>query len=238
MRESGRFLTWRLPVALALAGAVLSSLWLLVSTAPAATPSSVSGQARIIDGDTIDIGAIRVRLEGIDAPESAQTCQRATGETWRCGRAAVRQLNRLVAGRRVACERAGQDKYGRMLGTCWVDGRDINSQMVSAGYAWAFVKYSRSYVAQEADARAAKVGIWEGPAEPAWIYREKRWAGTETSAPSGCAIKGNIARGQRIYHMPWSTWYRKVKIDTAKGERWFCSEGEALKAGWRPVISR
>ena len=238
MRESEQFSIWRLPVALALAGAVFPILLLLISSAPAATPPAVSGPARVIDGDTIDIGAIRVRLEGIDAPESAQTCQRATGETWHCGTAAVRALSGLVAGRHVDCQRAGQDTYGRMLGTCWVGGRDINAEMVSAGYAWAFIKYSRSYVAQEAAARSAKTGIWQGPAEPAWTYREKRWASTETSAPGGCAIKGNIARGQRIYHMPWNTWYRKVKIDASKGERWFCSEGEALKAGWRPVISR
>jgi hypothetical protein len=48
-------------------------------------------------------------------------------------------------------------------------------------------------------------------------------------------IKGNITNGGRIYHMPWSPWYEKVRIETTKGERWFCNENEAVAAGWRPV---
>jgi hypothetical protein len=58
----------------------------------------------------------------------------------------------------------------------------------------------------------------------------------DQAAVSGdCPIKGNITSSGHIYHMPWSPWYEKVRIDTAKGERWFCSEREALAAGWRPV---
>ena len=53
------------------------------------------------------------------------------------------------------------------------------------------------------------------------------------SAPGGCAIKGNISGNGRIYHLPGSRSYEKTRIDTAKGERWFCSEGEARAAGWR-----
>ena len=48
-------------------------------------------------------------------------------------------------------------------------------------------------------------------------------------------IKGNITDNGRIYHMPWSPWYGKVRIDPARGERWFCNENEAMAAGWRPV---
>ncbi len=107
--------------------------------------------------------------------------------------------------------------------------------MVREGLAWAFVKYSQSYVQQEAEARLARVGIWQGDAEPAWVYREKRWAGAEQEAPKGCAIKGNVTEHGHIYHMPWSPWYGKVKIEETKGERWFCSESEAIAAGWRPA---
>jgi hypothetical protein len=135
----------------------------------------------------------------------------------------------------VNCERHGLDKYGRLLGTCFVDGREINATMVRQGHAWAFVKYSATYVKEEAQARAEGIGIWQGEATPPWEYREQRWTTAETKAPNGCAIKGNVSKHGKIYHMPWSPWYAQVKVDAAKGARWFCTEAEAMAAGWRPV---
>lgn len=56
----------------------------------------------------------------------------------------------------------------------------------------------------------------------------------DDKSPGGCLIKGNInSRGERIYHVPGSPNYDSTRIDTAKGERWFCSEAEAKAAGWR-----
>ncbi len=195
----------------------------------------VSGPARIVDGDTIEVAGERIRLEGIDTPEPGQTCPRKWVGTWKCGRAATRALNKLIAGRTVRCESTGRGERDRLIGKCFVNGQDINAHMVSNGYAWAFVKYSTSYVAEENTARAAKLGIWSGPkAQPAWEYRRRHWARAEQVAPEGCAIKGNIsASGKHIYHPPWSPWYHKVIIDASKGERWFCSESDAKSAGWR-----
>ena len=198
----------------------------------------MSGTATVIDGDTLDISGQKIRLEGIDAPESAQTCGRAKGGTWACGRAAGEALAKLVERRRVTCRSEGVDRYDRMLGVCSVDGVEINAEMVRRGFAWAFVKYSTSYVAEEADARAAAVGIWQGEAEAPWIFRENRWKVAEQRAPDECAIKGNITENGHIYHMPWSPWYGRVKVDPAQGERWFCSETEAQSAGWRSVVLR
>jgi len=146
-------------------------------------------------------------------------------------------LASLVAKRAVSCESRGNDKYGRMLGICFVDGRDINAEMVRSGHAWAFVKYSTRYQAIEAEARKAKAGIWKGEAEPPWLFRERRWAAAETEAPKGCAIKGNVTSNGHIYHTPWSPWYAKVRVEPSKGERWFCSEAEAAKAGFRPAMN-
>ena len=229
---------YRRPVASALVGvAALGALSLMPARESAARAPDAGGElaglARVIDGDTLEIAGRHVRLEGIDAPEAGQSCARRLFGSWRCGTAAADALTKLVAKRRVNCESRGTDKYDRMLGICFVDGRDINAEMVREGFAWAFVKYSQSYVKQEAEARVARAGIWQGDAEPAWIYREKRWAGAEQAAPKGCAIKGNVTEHGRIYHMPWSPWYGKVKIEETNGEHWFCSEAEAISAGWR-----
>ena len=196
---------------------------------------ALTGFARVIDGDTIAIEGTRIRLEGIDAPETGQTCKRKWLGSWPCGAGATDALQRLLQGRTVSCDPRGLDKYGRTLATCFVDGHDINAGMVREGLAWAFVRYSTSYVKEEAEARARGVGIWQGAATPAWEYRAHRWTSAEPQAPQGCAIKGNVTRNGRIYHMPWSPWYGRIRMDPSKGKRWFCTEAEALAAGWRPV---
>jgi endonuclease YncB( thermonuclease family) len=225
----------RWSVASALAGGLALGVLMLIPPGDTAAREALSGPARVIDGDTIDIAGERVRLEGIDAPETAQTCPGGDAGTWACGKGAAKALRKLVAGQEVGCRRRGTDKYGRVLAVCFVAGRDINAQMVRDGYAWAFVRYSRSYVPEEAEARAVRAGVWQGEAEPAWIFRARRWAGAEEEAPRGCAIKGNVSANGHIYHMPWSPWYGRVRVDERRGERWFCSESEALAAGWRPA---
>lgn len=205
----------------------------------------IAGPARVVDGDTLDVGGTRLRLEGIDAPEAGQTCPaRYAGGLlgpWLCGRAASRVLERLVGRQHVSCQSQEADKYGRLIATCFVGGRDINAEMVRRGFAWAFVKYSRTYVRHQAEAKARRIGLWASrtPPQPAWDYRARRWANAQTDAPEGCAIKGNISRdGKRIYHTPWSPWYKKVRVSLDKGESWFCDEAEAQAAGFRAAGSR
>jgi len=196
----------------------------------------LTGSPRIIDGDTIAIGKTRIRLEAIDAPEAAQTCGRKGGGTWACGAAATRALSDRIGGKVVNCASRGCDRYGRTLARCFLDGGDINAWMVRQGHAWAFVRYSASYIAQEAAAKAEGLGIWQGEAMPAWEFRAKRWAMAVPEA-SGCAIKGNVTGNGRIYHMPWSPWYAQIRMTGDKGKRWFCTEAEAIAAGWRPVAA-
>lgn len=222
-------------VALALAGS-----WIAGSVSARGLPGQfrplVVGQARVVDGDTLQVADTRIRLEGIDAPEAAQTCMRADGGEWPCGSIASAELERLVRGRTVSCDATGLDKYGRTLAVCRVDGTDINADMVRRGLAWAFVRYSPRYVGEEALARQAHAGIWQGPATPAWEYREQQWMAAAAAAPRDCAIKGNVGRNGAIYHMPWSPWYTKVRMDAGHGKRWFCSEADALAAGFRPAL--
>ena len=80
-----------------------------------------------------------------------------------------------------------------------------------------------------------------GQVSPAVLSAERpvlRVADQSPPPPRGspdrdCRIKGNISKHGRIYHVPGSRWYDETKIDTSKGERWFCSEQEAIDAGWR-----
>lgn len=210
------------------------------TSTPRAMPI-VSGQARVIDGDTIDIAGERIRLDGIDAPEHGQRCPSKSGGTWRCGRSAMRHLKQLVGTEQASCRGLERGRYGRLIAQCSAGGVNLNDAMVRAGLAWAFIKYSGTYRGAERAAKAARSGIWaaEAIAQPAWEYRRSRWAYAQTNAPEGCPIKGNVSRsGQRIYHTPWSPWYTRVRINPKTGERWFCSEREAKEAGWRHAASR
>lgn len=198
-------------------------------------PAVIVGLGRVVDGDTLDVGSTRVRLEGIDAPEMAQTCQTATGESWDCGKKATAYLRSLAEQRNLACDRTGTDKYRRTLAVCYEDGINVNEAMVRAGLAWAFVRYSTQFVDVEAEARAQKIGVWQGPAEAPWDFRHSGLQVAAMAMPKSCSIKGNISSHGHIYHLPDSPWYGSVKIDESRGERWFCSEDEARAAGWRPA---
>jgi len=206
----------------------------LVCLAMAILSPAHAAPAHVVDGDTLRIGEATYRLHGIDAPEAGQKCEKAGGGTWPCGKRATETMVDLVAGKDVACDDRGSDDYGRTLSVCGVAGRDINAAMVEAGMAWAYIRFSNDYAATEDRAHAAGIGIWQAPTETAWDYRANRWAVAKQEAPDGCPIKGNIAKdGERIYHAPWSPWYSRTKLSPEKGERRFCTEGEALSAGWR-----
>ena len=224
---------------LALAGFVLlGSMSTLEAneTALAKTAGDIafSGPARVVDGDTLIIGSQSVRIEGIDAPEDGQNCSRANGRQWACGAQATWRLRQLSA-RGVSCVGSEFDAYDRLIASCMADNADIGQTMVLNGMALAYRRFSKRYVADEAIARNARRGVWEGPFVEPWQWRKEKWqeAGTTASSP-GCPIKGNISsNGDRIYHAPWSRSYNKTRINEAKGERWFCDEAEAIAAGWR-----
>jgi len=215
----------------------------LLFTLPAVAGETITGTASVVDGDTLDIQGRRVRLHGIDAPESAQLCQDGAGKDWRCGQQAALALSDRIARRPVTCEAKDQDRYGRIVGACQVAGENLNAWMVSQGWAMAYRQYSSDYVSAEATAKAASAGIWRGTFQPPWDWRkEARNGGKQRTAnqnapaamPTGCQIKGNMsAEGERIYHVPGGRFYDRTQINAGRGERWFCSETEAEAAGWR-----
>ena len=193
----------------------------------------VSGPVRPKDADTLVIGDQDIRLAGIDAFENGQSCERE-GRTYDCGGAAEDALQALTR-KGATCTGSTFDDYERLIATCVSDGLDINRELVLRGHALAYRRYSTAYLAEEEDARTARRGVWAGSFMAPWDFRVDRWAKATRSAPGAdCPVKGNIdRRGVRIYHLPWSRFYARTTIDEARGERWFCSEIDAQRAGWR-----
>lgn len=218
------------------------SLQNIIKPRPAAT---IAGVASVIDGDTIEIHGQRVRFNGIDAPESRQYCDDAKGFEYPCGRRSAEALDKfLAASRPVHCAFVAWDRYGRFVGNCTrADGADVAAWMVGQGQALDWPKYSNgAYAAPQARALAAKLGLWVGNFQAPWDWRAQHNHVQAPSAPTfalgsgnaGCNIKGNISvGGERIYHVPGQKYYGLTVINLAKGERWFCSEAEAVAAGWR-----
>lgn len=144
---------------------------LLVACAATAQAEQIAGQATVIDADTIEIHGERIRLNGIDAPESRQDCERADGTSYRCGKDAAFSLAEFIARGTVFCERRGVDRYKRTIAICQVRGDDIGAWLVRTGHALAFRRYSTDYVPEEAAAQEAKSGMWQGRFVPPWDWR-------------------------------------------------------------------
>lgn len=156
--------------ALAAAGFVLPDLRLNIVAAFGGFGDEIVGRASVIDGDTLDINGTRIRLHGMDAPESRQSCK-VLGRWSRCGQRASGALARKIGGRPVACEPRDRDRYNRIVAVCRVDGEDLNAWMVAQGWALAYRRYSLAYVQEEGAASASGRGIWQGDFVAPWDWR-------------------------------------------------------------------
>lgn len=119
----------------------------------------ISGPGRTVDGDTLNLTGIVIRLYGIDAPERQQVCTR-DGYPWDCGRAAAEKLATFIDGKTIRCEQRDIDEYGRTVATCRVGQTDLSAAIVDAGLAVALPQFTTAYVANEARARDQRLGIW------------------------------------------------------------------------------
>jgi endonuclease YncB( thermonuclease family) len=158
--------------------AFLALLAVVVAAAPAEAkrmdPILLQGEARAIDGDTLQVGDTRLRLHGIDAPELRQTCEDNAGEAWACGRRAASELAAAVAGGKVHCISRERDRYQRLVATCWAGGQDVGQSLVAHGWAVAYRRFSVDYVSDENLARYLTQGMWAGRFEMPWEWRQAR----------------------------------------------------------------
>jgi endonuclease YncB( thermonuclease family) len=238
----------------AISAVTVASIAVIVGIGNALAAEPIAGRASVTDGDTLVIRDTKIRLYGIDAPESAQLCQTATGKEYRCGQAAALALSDRIGDATVTCEPRDMDRYGRTVAVCRKGAEDLNAWMVAQGHAIAYRRYSTDYVPAEDEAKAAKQGIWSGSFTTPDEWRKGERAmrmgfaapggpdgpipgpatRVETSPTGSCAIKGNISRsGDKVYHVPGSRDYDRTRISEKSGERMFCSEDEAKAAGWR-----
>ena len=153
---------------------ILAALLLLV---PSVAVADITGKPRVIDGDTIEIAGERIRLRGIDAPESKQNCIDGDGKEWRCGQDATFALANMIGNHWITCKGDERDRYGRLIAVCYVGPLNINEQMVTDGWALAYRKYSTDYVKVETFAKARREGIWQTEFVPPWEWRRGKHAG-------------------------------------------------------------
>jgi endonuclease YncB( thermonuclease family) len=136
---------------------------LLLAMNTAACAANLVGQASIIDGDTLEIHGTRIRLWGIDAPESSQLCRGDDSLQYCCGAKAANDLDAFIAARLVNRSPISLDRYGRTVASCSVDGVDLAQWLVSNGLALDWPQYSHRKCAEaQTQAEQAERGIWAG----------------------------------------------------------------------------
>lgn len=135
--------------------------------------TAIVGVASVIDGDTLEVHGQRIRLFGIDAPESGQMCIKQAA-SYACGREAAFALSDKIAQRPISCTPESRDRYGRTVATCKLDQLDLNQWLVRNGHAVAYQQYSRRYVPDEIAAKSEGAGIWSGTFEMPWDWRRNR----------------------------------------------------------------
>jgi endonuclease YncB( thermonuclease family) len=131
--------------------------------------AAISGPPRVLDGDTLEIGAQRVRLFGIDAPALDQPCEHA-GQEYQCGRMARAALWDLIGGLDVSCEPARAERP--VVATCRAGKLDLSEAMVRSGWALADRAATDRYAPLETQAKQARRGLWRGKFEPPWQWRQ------------------------------------------------------------------
>jgi endonuclease YncB( thermonuclease family) len=216
--------------------------------------SEITGKPQISDADTVYIGEARIRLSGVDTPETDQICLDSIGKPWSCGVEARRRLEEFSRNRTWICRLNGLDRYGRHISNCTVDGEDVSRWLVQNGWGLAFRRYSDAYISEENEARAQKRGLWSGAFIAPWDWRRRDQRteilgayavptnaqrnlvsplATSGAPDSSCTVKANLRSDGCIYHVPGGHYYVRLNMEKGANRRWFCSEADAQAAGCR-----
>jgi endonuclease YncB( thermonuclease family) len=224
-----------------------------------------AAELTVRDGNTLQLGDITYRLEGTDAPELDQICINDQADPWSCGLDARDQLIKIIGGRIVRCDDLGPDKVTRKrhIGLCRIEGEtaSLNQLLVRSGFALDFEPSAKGrFLQDEASARDDKRGLWKG----CFVAPDEFRMGTKDGAlrgsacrtdrdrqirevlfpddlamPPACNIKGKFAVRARvtgnvgIYHLQGCPSYS----GTTEPDRWFCTEDDALAAGFRRAFN-
>ena len=213
------------------------------------------GFPKVIDGDTVQFAGVKLRIMGIDAPQTDQLCFDHAGKRWKCGVAAREYLKQQAGNKSWKCDVVRKNLYGRLLARCRAGDEDIAGQMVQAGWALASTTGPAAYRESEEVARASEAGLWAGAfvAPLDWRRRNRQarvlgkatvqarasapllMSAFGTSPPSAdCAIKGNVNwSGKCIFHTPAGHRYKRIAMQAKYGDRWFCTPTEAIASGCR-----
>jgi endonuclease YncB( thermonuclease family) len=235
--------------------------WLFVlAVILSAAPGDAAG-AIVRDGDTIQLGSVTYRLDGIDAPELDQICIDDHADPWTCGVDAREQLIKMIGGRSVHCDDLGVDKShkNRHIGVCGADGdaMSLNQQLVRLGFAVSFEPAAKVHFKEDAaSAKEARAGLWKGCLVAPQEFRIGKKDGTllgascradrnseiraalfpdDLAMPPRCSIKGKFAARARVTGNIGIYHLQGCPSYPAmtKPDRWFCSEDDAQAAGFR-----
>ena len=144
--------------------------------------TTLEGFAKVIDGDTLRLNDIKIRLYGIDAPEVNQKCYKQFfsfnllnyNKKYYCGKETSNKLKVFLKNSKIVCQIKGEDRYKRKIAICFKNSIDINAWLVKEGLAVAYKKYSKRYSYLEKQARDQKKGIWAGQFDMPWDWRKKK----------------------------------------------------------------
>lgn len=238
---------------------------LLVASATLAATPALAASAVVRDGDTLQLGEVTYRLDGVDAPELDQICIDDHADPWSCGIDAREQLTKLIGGREVHCDDLGPDKLfrKRRVGVCTVDGEgaSLNQQLAGSGLAISVEPALKVHARDDAAKAAAdKRGLWKGCFVAPQEFRMGKKDGAllggscradrdkeiravlfpeDVAMPPACAIKGKFALRARVTGNV-GVYHLQGCLSYAgltRPDRWFCSEDDAQAAGFRRAFN-
>lgn len=234
----------------------LAAIGLALVASPVLAASAV-----VRDGNTIELGKVTYRLNGIDAPELDQSCIDDHADPWSCGTAARDQLVKLIGGRPVHCDDHGSAKNFRRRhrGVCTVTGEttSLNQEMIAKGFALDLEPSGKGHFRKDqASARDRRLGLWKGCFVSPQEFRHGKKDGAllgrscradkdreiravlfprHPAMPPGCSIKARFAiRARLTGHVGiYHLQGCPSYPATARPDRWFCSEDDAQAEGFR-----